>query len=325
MRKLIYVLIFLLSSVTTVFALIPMDNFFVNDYVGVLSQEQISDMSGRAATLQSQNGVQVVTVIVEHYIGGSLESYANRIFNEFGIGQSGDNNGLMLIVATESGGVRIEVGAGMEQYLSDAGAGHILDTYFMPMVSESGLSQAIHSTFLQLLDVGRRADTSGVVATPPTAQPQQSDAVQQPTAMRGIDFASVIFFIIVLIIVFRMTLYTSGPRRRSWNPWHRPMMPRRRGFMPPPPPPRRTTRGNTFGGGHSMGGGASRNFPSGGIGGSSSFGGGAIGGGGSSKGGGASREFSGSPSNKGSYKSPSKSYGGGGSSKGGGASRSFKK
>lgn len=151
----------LLLLAAPAYALEPTDAFYVNDYAGILSSREADDLVQRGRNLYAQNGVQVVAVIVDNYIGESFEKYSFDVFNSFGIGSANNNNGLMLIVAVDDGDVRIEVGDGLASLIPDSKAGAILDRYFMPDAEDGDVAAAIYKTYRQLITEGARASTPG--------------------------------------------------------------------------------------------------------------------------------------------------------------------
>jgi len=151
----------LFTSAGTAFALEPTAEFYVNDYVGVLSSRDADYLIQRGRNLHAQNGVQVVVVIVDNYIGETMDAYANKVFNDFGIGAEDYDTGILLIVAVDDGDVRIELGDGVTGQISDSKAGKILDDYFLPDAEEGDLASAIYRTYVQLIQEGSRLDTPG--------------------------------------------------------------------------------------------------------------------------------------------------------------------
>jgi len=151
------------------YALKPQSAFYVNDYVGVMSQAKADYLVQRGRQLYEQNGVQVVAVIVDNFIGESMSSYATEVFNEFGIGSKGHNNGVLLIVAMDDGEVWIEVGDGLSGQIPDSKAGRILDERFMPPAERGDLQTAVYDTYLALIQEGSRLTTPGAPIQPPGA------------------------------------------------------------------------------------------------------------------------------------------------------------
>ena len=62
----------------------------------------------------------------------SLERYANTLFNTIGIGDASKNNGVLLLMQKEGNHVRLEIGKGIDDVISDSIAGDILDKYYVP-------------------------------------------------------------------------------------------------------------------------------------------------------------------------------------------------
>ncbi len=61
-----------------------------------------------------------------------MEEKAVELFERWGIGQKGKDNGLLLLVAVRERRLRIEVGYGLEGIITDARAGRVRDQYLLP-------------------------------------------------------------------------------------------------------------------------------------------------------------------------------------------------
>lgn len=110
----------------------PHEGFFVNDFADILSPQDEEALFQMGAGLQNATTAQVVLVTVENTGSRDLETYSLELAREWGIGQKGDNNGVLLLFTTEGPHSRIEVGYGLEGALPDSKAGRILDTYLVP-------------------------------------------------------------------------------------------------------------------------------------------------------------------------------------------------
>ena len=65
-------------------------------------------------------GEQVVVVTLPSLQGYTIEDFGYQLGRHWGIGQKGKNTGALLIVAPKEHKVRIEVGYGLEEELTDA-------------------------------------------------------------------------------------------------------------------------------------------------------------------------------------------------------------
>lgn len=105
------------------------NNIFVSDNANMLSQEtkqKIYQLNKQLAA--STNGAQLEVVTVpELPRGEDIESYANTIFNQLGIGNKNENNGVLYLIALDEREFRLEVGYGLEGLIPDGKADDIIN------------------------------------------------------------------------------------------------------------------------------------------------------------------------------------------------------
>lgn len=75
---------------------------------------------------------QVVVVTLPDLQGSSIEDYGYQLGRHWGIGQKGKDNGALLLVARDEHKVRIEVGYGLEDRLTDAQSSVIINQVITP-------------------------------------------------------------------------------------------------------------------------------------------------------------------------------------------------
>lgn len=63
------------------------------------------------------------------------------MFNEYGIGR--DDKGILILLSVEDRDVRIEVGNALEEYINDAKAGRLMDTYAIPDFKEKKFADGL--------------------------------------------------------------------------------------------------------------------------------------------------------------------------------------
>lgn len=142
-------LIFL--SFTFIFAqpLIPDANKrFVIDDANVLSSSTETSIT---ELLQSEYDSTSNTIVVYTFPtldGASIEGYANEVYNKWNIGSKENNNGVLFIIAVDDRKMRIEVGYGLEPYLTDLESNSILESdvkpYFKKGDFESGITNGVN-------------------------------------------------------------------------------------------------------------------------------------------------------------------------------------
>ncbi len=104
----------------------------VVDEAGLLSAQEKTHLSSRLESLESASTHQIVVVTVPSLQGYDIAEYGLELGRLWGIGQEGEDNGALLIVAPEDRKVRIEVGYGLEAYLTDAVSHSIIRREILP-------------------------------------------------------------------------------------------------------------------------------------------------------------------------------------------------
>jgi uncharacterized protein len=233
----------------------------VNDFAHVIDEQSAQVLDERIRALHETTGDALIVATVDTYQPfGSIEEYAAKLFEVAGIGKKGENNGVLILVAVRDRRVRIEVGYGLEEFITDGFSGDTIRLTMLPAFRSGQYGRGILAATTRIigrLGEARGKDIPGI--------PKQSPAVQVGPAS-GVPALAIA--IVVLLFLFGggagiigalMGLLGAGfggPRRPGgpWSGWSG-------GFG-----------GGGFGGGGFGGGGF------GGFGGGSSGGGGASGG-----------------------------------------------
>jgi uncharacterized protein len=205
---------------------------------------------------ERSTGTQMAIAVFKSLDGESLEDVANRLFQQWRLGQKKLDNGVLLVVFVEDRKLRIEVGYGLEGALPDAEASQIIRNAIAPRFREQRYAAGLEAAVLAVFE-----------RIKPGSTPAEFQRRAEP-ARRGGDGGLNPFLLFFLALV---VLTVGG---LAWEASHqRGFTGGRRGW---------TSSGSGWYGGGWGGGG----YGGGGFGGGG--GGGFSGGGGSSGGGGAS-------------------------------------
>lgn len=118
-------LIFLVAA-TLAAQTFPQATGYINDFAGVLSPEMKAQLEALATEVKQKTGAEVAVAIVKSLEGDAVESYANRLGEQWGVGDENDR-GALLLLAVQDRALRLEVGYGLEPILTDGMAGEVLD------------------------------------------------------------------------------------------------------------------------------------------------------------------------------------------------------
>lgn len=249
--------ILLLVSVLTLAITFPQPTplKYINDYVGVIDQAHVQKIVNLGKELEDKTGAQVTAVIVNTIDGMSVEDYAVELFRNWGVGQKGKDNGVLLLVAVDDHVMRIEVGYGLEGAIPDGKAGRIRDDYILPYFKEDNYADGVYYGYLALANEVAKEYNVTLSFDVSAELPETNDTLN--------SLESIIALIVALVVLISISV--SSRRRFGRYSGRGPWGPGGFGGF------------GGFGGGGGSGRGSSSGGSFGGFGGGRSGGGGASG------------------------------------------------
>lgn len=97
----------------------PKHKGLVTDEANLFSSEQVDILERKLRDYENKTSIEIAVVTVDSMGGYEVEDYSNNLFNTWGIGKKGMNNGLLLLIAMNERKFRVEVGYGLEEYITD--------------------------------------------------------------------------------------------------------------------------------------------------------------------------------------------------------------
>ena len=116
---------------------------YVNDFADILSPSAEATLEEMLLQFEQETSHEIAVVTIPSLGGDDIESYANTLFREWGVGQADVNNGVLFLAAMEDRKMRIEVGYGLEGALTDIEAKHILSNVIAPAFREEDFDEGI--------------------------------------------------------------------------------------------------------------------------------------------------------------------------------------
>jgi uncharacterized protein len=238
----------------------------VNDLANVVDSASEQRLDVLIRNVQSRTGDVIIVATIETVAPyATPKDYAVKLFENRGrgIGQRGQDNGILVLVAIKERRVEIEVGYGLEPYITDAFSGETsrsMSPYFRRGEYGEGLVAGV-TRLVRRIGEARGVEFENL---PPARAPERSTG-SRPQSLNFLLFIGFIFLLQLLSVInhARRRRRSRWGRPRTWSGWHSGVGPFGGGFG---------GLGGGFGGG--FGG-----FGSGG-GGFGGFGGGRSGGGG---------------------------------------------
>ncbi len=234
----------------------PTPTHRVTDESHILTPAAAQSLEAELAKFEHDTTNQVIVAIYPHMdSAATLDDYATRLFNAWGVGQAGKNNGVALLIFSDDRKLRITVGSGLETALPDTLCQKIVDTDLLPNFKaakyDDGVTAATHSILkalrtpatapataparasaIPLEPTGRPPASPSVLGAPAEAlSPTHSNPSPGPpisgyhpistSPFSGIPcgFATVFVIVLLLNIFRRAAGIPPAPRRRGWGSW----------------------------------------------------------------------------------------------------------
>ena len=110
----------------------PKPNTLVADFTNTLSAENKQQLENKLVAFNDSTSTQVAVVIIKSVGDYEINEYGTLLGRNWGIGQKGKNNGILVLVALNDHKVSIQTGYGAEGALPDAITNKIIQEDIKP-------------------------------------------------------------------------------------------------------------------------------------------------------------------------------------------------
>jgi uncharacterized protein len=138
----------------------PPSDRAANDFAGLLAPQTVERLEKLSRSLWQQSRDAVVVVTVESIAPETIEGYAVGLFEYWGIGDEGTDNGILILVAEKERKTRIEVGYGLEGTIPDAEASRIVRDLMLPNFRRGDYNRGVELAVQAV--IGKIADERGL-------------------------------------------------------------------------------------------------------------------------------------------------------------------
>lgn len=178
----------------------------VLDQADLLPEAQEAALDARLQDYNRRTGRALVVATVPSLEGETIEMYAVKLFEAWGIGGKETDQGLLLLVAPNERKVRIEVGYGNHQYITDALSGRIIRGEITPRFKAGDFPGGINA--------GIDALIAQLDRTPADAKAVAEAAAAAERQGEGEGGGSVVFWLFLLVFLW---LVIGGRGRRGYR------------------------------------------------------------------------------------------------------------
>jgi uncharacterized protein len=130
--------------------LVPTD--YVNDYIQLFTQPQISSLDSIIIDYEKKttNQVAIVTVDSQWIKKDSFESFIQKVFNTWGVGQKDKNNGIVIAICPGYRIIHIENGYGIDKVFTDDQTHHIIQNIIVPAYKKGEYYEGTRNALIEI-------------------------------------------------------------------------------------------------------------------------------------------------------------------------------
>jgi uncharacterized protein len=193
----------------------PPPQGYVNDFAGVIEDGAQQRIRAICEELEQKTGAELAVVTVASVGDMDYAEYSGRLFEKWGIGKKGKNNGVMLFLTVGERRVRVEVGYGLEGILPDITAGRLLDQYVLEDFRRGDYSTGLLRGAIAI--AGFIAAEAGVTIT---GAPRPN--LRRPRSREGRGIGKLFIPLLIFLFLVRPRwllpfLMMGGGRRGGWG------------------------------------------------------------------------------------------------------------
>lgn len=182
---------------------------YVSDFAGVLPEPAVRQLNEYLGRVEQSTGAQIAIVTIPTLDGEPIEDVATLLFERWGIGKKGKDEGALFLLSINDRKSRLEVGYGLEPILPDGSAGALLRE-MRPALRAGNYAAALATATASLGERIARAKGVEIAGSP---RPRQ-----MPRRGREPSLGGLIAFMIAMAILAAIGSAGGGGGRRRTVP-----------------------------------------------------------------------------------------------------------
>jgi len=164
--------LFLLLCALSAWALVAVPELSrrVTDLTATLSAEQVAALESRLATFEAQKGSQIAVLVLPTTQPEDIAQFGIRVAEQWKIGRTKVDDGVILVVAKDDRDMRLEVGYGLEGVIPDAIAKRVIAETITPHFKAGDYYGGIEAGVAQVMRL-----IEGEALPPPASGAREGD------------------------------------------------------------------------------------------------------------------------------------------------------
>ncbi|NJK85390.1 MAG: TPM domain-containing protein [Bacteroidales bacterium] len=157
----------------------------VNDFENFLNEDDLMQLEQKLVQFNNETSTQIALVILNDLQGYDINQFATELAHEWGIGQEGKDNGIVILLSPENRKISIQIGYGLEGVVPDAIAKRIIENEVLPEFRNGNYIAGLNNGINTLISLTRGEFTA-----------EEYDKKTGGGALAGII---IVFFIIIVL------------------------------------------------------------------------------------------------------------------------------
>lgn len=138
---------------------------YVNDFANLIQEDIKNKMEEYIKSFFENTGAVIIVATVNTTKPLTPQQYVFWLFNEWGIGGSG-NKGILLLLALQERRIESEVGYGLEHIITDENSGEVLDKIVVPYLKDGKHSEGLFEGVKAIAEImGEKLENEPVLST----------------------------------------------------------------------------------------------------------------------------------------------------------------
>lgn len=122
------------------------EDLYVYDQGNFLSDDQEDVINNLLVQLEEKTAIEFAVITIPSLNSLTIEQYSVRLANKLGIGKEDYNNGILFLISKTDEEARLEIGTGLQGFLTDSVSGEILRKQFIPSREKGNYDDACFNT-----------------------------------------------------------------------------------------------------------------------------------------------------------------------------------
>lgn len=186
----------------------PRPGGWVTDQAHMLDPSTLGRINHMLDQLQRSTQTECALVTVDSAGAMNPKTYATALFNRWGIGRAGHNDGALMIVFARDRRVEIETGESARRQLTDDEAARLLRTEVVPRMRQNQPAQALEAGINSML---HELDPAAPAAVPPPPPRRPPFPPEQPKGALHYLLAACLFLIFSPFLLLATMMFWLPP------------------------------------------------------------------------------------------------------------------